>query len=108
MPEARDAHGQLREVPLFRFRLKNYEPIRFLEWQAFQEKVVDQTEDRSVHPDAEREGQHGQERERGRFEELAESEAEIDHKSEVGRFIRRGGRRWDRRRWPGARATSRQ
>src|SRR2546423_9657839 len=79
VPEARDAHRQLREISLFRFGLENNEPIRVLEWKPFQEEVVDQTEDRSVHPDAEREGQYGERGERGRFKELAESEAEVDH-----------------------------
>src|SRR2546421_6026465 len=116
MPEARDAHGQLREISLFRFGLENHEPVWLLEREAFQEKVVDQAEDGSVHPDAEREGEHGEQGERRRFEELAESEAEIDHGNfrisvfdfRLEKIIRREERRWDRRRWPGARATSRQ
>jgi hypothetical protein len=44
-----------------------------------QEQIVDQTKDRGVHPDPEREGEHGEEGERGRFQKLSESEAEIDH-----------------------------
>src|SRR4051794_14327772 len=83
MPVTRNGHRELGEPALLRLGLENHELVRFLKWQALQEQVVDETEDGGVHPDAEREGQHGQKRERGRLEELADGEAEIDHKSEV-------------------------
>ena len=79
MPVARDRHRELLEVSLLRFGLENDESVRFLERQAAQKQIVDQTEDGGVHPDAERERDHGEKGERGRLEELAKSEAEIDH-----------------------------
>ena len=79
MPVARDRHRQLFEVSLLGFGLENDEAVRFGERQAAQEEIVDQTEDGGVHPDAEREGEHGEQGEAGRLEELAEGEAEIDH-----------------------------
>src|SRR4051812_43257118 len=103
MPVTRNRHRELGEPALLRFGLENHELVRFLKWQALQEEVVDQTEDGGVHPYAEREGQDGEKRERGRFQELADGEAEIDHKSEVRvqksevrKIIRREERRWDR------------
>ena len=44
-----------------------------------QEKIVDQTKDRSVQPDAERERHDSDQSERRRFAELAKSELEIIH-----------------------------
>jgi len=56
-------------------RLENDEAIRILERQPFQKQVVDEAEDRRVHPDPKRERDHGKQGEGGRFEELAQSEA---------------------------------
>src|SRR4051794_3961374 len=81
MPVARHRHGQLRKSTLFRLSLENQELFRFLERKTFEKKVVDQTEDSGVHPDAERQGEDGEKGERRRLEELADGEAEIDHGS---------------------------
>src|SRR3954463_2185098 len=83
MPVTRDRHWKVGEPSLFRFGLEDHKLVRFLERETFEEEVVDQTEDGGVHPDAERKGKHGEESERGRLEELADGEAEIDHSSEV-------------------------
>src|SRR5437762_14031087 len=41
MPVTRDRHRELRQAALFRLGLKNYELVRLLERQAFEEEVVD-------------------------------------------------------------------
>src|SRR5436190_24394971 len=79
MGKAWDRHGQLFEVSFLRFGLKDDEPLRLCERQAAQKEIVDQAEDRRVHTDAERESQHGEQGEAGRFEKLADGEAEVGH-----------------------------
>ena len=51
----------------------------FGERQTAQKQVVDQTEDRGVHSDADREREDRESGERRRLEELANGEAEIVH-----------------------------
>jgi hypothetical protein len=53
--------------------------LRFLEGQAPQEQIVDQTEDRRIQADPEHEGDYGQERELGRFAQLPQSETKVSH-----------------------------
>ena len=79
MPEARDRHGQLLQISFLRFRLNDDKPVRLGERQTSQEQIVDETENRRVHPDAERERYDGEERESGRLEELSNGEAKISH-----------------------------
>jgi hypothetical protein len=52
---------------------------RFPKRQSAQEEVVDQTKDRGVQPDPERERDHRQEREPRRFAKLPQSETKISH-----------------------------
>src|SRR5688572_17244471 len=60
------------------------ETFRFLEPERVQEDGIDHAEDRCVRTDAEREGENGDEGESGRFPKLAESEAKVVHRPEVG------------------------
>ena len=57
--------------------------LRLMEWQAAQEKIVDQTEDCSVKPDPERKRDYRKQGEAGRFEQLPKREPQIDHHSTV-------------------------
>src|SRR5438477_8310367 len=54
-------------------------PSRFRKGKTAQKEVVDQAEDGGVHPDAERERDHGEKSEGGRLEKLANGEAKISH-----------------------------
>jgi hypothetical protein len=113
MPEPRNRHRELLEVPLLRLGLENDELVRFLERQPFQKEVVDQTEDGSVHSNAEREREYGKESECGRFQKLADGKAEIGHGNfrfwifdfRLGKFIRCGARRLGSREWRGVRGS---
>ena len=52
---------------------------RFLEGQAAQEQIIDQTEDGGVQPDPERERENGQKSKPRRLQQLTKSEANISH-----------------------------
>lgn len=53
--------------------------VRLRKRQPAQEEIVNQTEDRGVETDAEREGEEREKSEPGRLQQLAESEAKIGH-----------------------------
>ncbi len=73
------------EIALLRFSLNDDEPVLVGEWQSAQKEIVDQTEDRGVHSNPEREGNDREKGEAWGLKELADSEAEISHGAcEVG------------------------
>jgi hypothetical protein len=67
------------EVAIFRFAVDPNEPIRFRKWQSAQEKIVDEREDGGIRADPQREREHREKREAGRFEQPANGEAEGIH-----------------------------
>jgi hypothetical protein len=75
MLEAGDGDSKLEQVPLSRVRIDMHEPRRIFKWQRAQEKIIDQTEDRGIQSDPEREREGGNDSEAGRFAELAQRES---------------------------------
>src|SRR5262249_15168505 len=81
---------------------------RFLVRQPVQKQIVDQTEDRGVETDPERERRDSNESESRRFAELSQRETEFVHDcSQLERFfiILFAGRRSDRHAWRGVQAS---
>ncbi len=79
MHEARRGERVIERVATFRFREKMDNARRFLERKAAQKQIVDQTEDRGVQPDPERERNDREQSKPGRFEQLPKRETNIDH-----------------------------
>src|SRR6266702_2727511 len=72
--------GHVLFVALSRITFPNrYQAIWVLEWKRPEQHRVDDTENRGVRADAEREREHGHGREAGVLQQLAEGEAEIVH-----------------------------
>src|SRR5439155_21724140 len=60
MLKARHRDRELEQVALARVRIHVHEPLRLLERESAQEQVVDQTEDRGVQTNSERQRDYGE------------------------------------------------
>ena len=90
--EARARDSDLGEATVLGIAVDVHYSLRLMEWQRAQEKVVDQTEDRSVQPDPERQRNDREQSEPGRFEQLTKREAKIDHHKKVLNEMRQPSR----------------
>ena len=77
MPELGHRRRHLFQIALFRLAINAHDTLRLGKGQTAQEKILYQTKDRGVHADAQREREHGKQRERRRFAELAKSETNV-------------------------------
>src|SRR5438132_2822465 len=81
MLKTRRRNRQLEQVTLARIRIHVHQALGILERQRAKEKVVDQTEDRGVESDAERERNDGDQSESRRFVKFMKSEAKVAHRN---------------------------
>src|SRR5262245_16616111 len=79
MPELRHRERHLFQIALFRVAINAHDTFGLGEWQTAQKEILDQTEDGSVHPDAECEREHPEKSKSGRFAELAKGESKVVH-----------------------------
>src|SRR5215475_11274761 len=79
MLKPRRRYADVLEITRFVAAKKMNHTRWFFKRQGLQEQIVDQTENRGVQPDPDRERDDRQRRESGRFANLAQSEFEIVH-----------------------------
>jgi len=75
--ETRPGDRPLERFGRFRPGIKSHKATGVFEGKTAQKQVVDQAEDRGVEPYPEHEGDDGKQSETGRFQELAQSKAEV-------------------------------
>ena len=112
MPEFRDGKRQLLQVAFFCFPVNANDAVRLGKRQTAQKKIMHQTEDGGVHPDADGEGEDSEKGEGWRLQELSESKAEVVHeisdlKLVIAFFIRNEALPLDRAAGPNGLANSR-